>query len=284
MNARLLAGGLGAGLASGGLLWLARRRVEDMRMAEAMPGAERVMTVGGVGIYKVGNALVFECGATVNADGSPNAYGPPSRPGIDYLANAGGPGNWYGVVTDDGTKSGNPVVQGPSDPSPGRYVSATALSNPAYPRTNPRRYVDAEKVPFAALPPELAKLAPVGSLVKMERNGRSVWGLVADVGPRGKVGELSVAAAAALGIPSSPKSGGVSSGVRYTVYFDTADRSRASASAAELASAGAAHLRSLGAAAAVAVGGRYWWVEDLEACQGSALSALAGAREDEEKP
>jgi hypothetical protein len=33
---------------------------------------------------------------------------------LDFLANAGGPGNWFGVVTDTGEKNGRPVLQDPN--------------------------------------------------------------------------------------------------------------------------------------------------------------------------
>ena len=68
---------------------------------------------------------------------------------LDYLANAGGPGNWYGVVTD---KHGEPVIQGPSDPMPGAYVSATSYMHKGHARTDPRAYVDANAVVYIVLP------------------------------------------------------------------------------------------------------------------------------------
>jgi hypothetical protein len=43
--------------------------------------------------------------------GAPNAYHPEDK-GLDFLANAGKTGNWWGIVTEDGTPSGKPVVQG----------------------------------------------------------------------------------------------------------------------------------------------------------------------------
>ena len=46
-------------------------------------------------------------GIEVDADGAPDAYNP-SNTGIDYLANAGSPGDWWGISTDS---SGTPYVQ-----------------------------------------------------------------------------------------------------------------------------------------------------------------------------
>jgi Fungal chitosanase of glycosyl hydrolase group 75 len=80
-------------------------------------------------VYRTQNTVNCAKGKLgIDADGSPHAYHPNgSPPGLDYLANAGKPGNWYGIVTDNQKASGNPVVQGSSDPAPGFYISSTAL-------------------------------------------------------------------------------------------------------------------------------------------------------------
>ena len=79
-------------------------------------------TIGGVNVYTTApfEAVIFEGGMMVDADGSPQAYHPPpdERKGLDNLADAGEPGNWWGIVTDNGKGSGNPVVQGSNDPAP----------------------------------------------------------------------------------------------------------------------------------------------------------------------
>src|ERR1700751_313111 len=80
----------------------------------------------------------FTAAAQLDGDGAngqfgqPPCYAPESFPGktLDVLANAGRPGNWFGVVTDTGRVDGTPVVQGAQDPCPGAYVSATALHLP----------------------------------------------------------------------------------------------------------------------------------------------------------
>ena len=57
---------------------------------------------------------------TNDADGDPRAYHPKgSPPGLDYLANAGHPGNWWALATDNGKPNGRPIIQGPNDPAPG---------------------------------------------------------------------------------------------------------------------------------------------------------------------
>ena len=66
---------------------------------------------------------------------------------LDHLANAGEPGNWFGVVTDTGKKDGKPVKQKATDPAPGAYVSATSYRWPERARIDPLAYVDAASGP-----------------------------------------------------------------------------------------------------------------------------------------
>jgi hypothetical protein len=144
----------------------------------------------------------------IDADGSPHAYHPKgSPPGLDYLANAGKPGNWWGIATDD---NGKPYVQTAADPAPGFYVSTTALERQRFPKSNPHRYIDSESVPYFVLPskfPVKVKLGIKGIALNTQ-NGKSVKVTYADIGPVGKIGEGSMALADALGIPSNPKKGG----------------------------------------------------------------------------
>ena len=133
---------------------------------------------------------------------------------LDYLANAGGPGNWYGVITDTGANDGNPVVQGPNDPAPGAYVAATSYSWPQFASTDPQAYVDAASVPYIVLPSHWRALA-VGvvlgckATVTDTKTGKVLQAAgVLDFGPQNKLGEASIATANFFGIPSSPKDGG----------------------------------------------------------------------------
>ena len=91
---------------------------------------ESVVKVGPVEVWRVPGtaALIYESGLMIDADGAPDAYGPDGK-GRDAIANAGKPGNWWGVVTDTGKADGTPVVQGATDPKPGFYVSATSLQD-----------------------------------------------------------------------------------------------------------------------------------------------------------
>jgi hypothetical protein len=143
--------------------------------------------------------------------------------GLDYLANAGAPGNFYGIVTD---KSGTPIVQGPTDPAPGYYVSPTSLANPSLPETDPRRYVDSTTVNYVALPPMAMRAlgAKKGDFVLAVnwKTGAMAGAIFADVGGDSHdLGEGSIALAAALGIPGTPKGGGSEERVVYVVFAGT---------------------------------------------------------------
>ena len=187
---------------------------------------EPLLRVGAVEVFELpGGVLRFDSGLMIDADGAPNAYHPQGR-GLDALANAGKPGNWWGVVTDDGTPKGTPVVQSASDPFPGYFVSATSLEDLARATTDPRRYVDSAKVPYIVLPPALLKYARLGDFAVVEHlaSGRRSFAQVADTGPKDKLGEGSIALADALGVASSPRRGGTSSGLRYVIFVKSGNR------------------------------------------------------------
>jgi hypothetical protein len=160
-------------------------------------------------------AFFFTAGMAIDADGSPNAYNPEDT-GLDDLSNAGQPGHWDGIIADD---EGNPVVQGPDDPFPGYYISCTALSDRTKGRIDPTRYVDASKIPYIALPGELARDsgARLGDLavVVNTRNGKFSYAIFADIG---RLGEGSIALADNLGIWSDARNGGRWRGVLYLVF------------------------------------------------------------------
>lgn len=182
-----------------------------------------LLTIANVPVYNLDGALCYVAGMAVDADGAPRAYHPGGG-GLDALGNAGKPGNWWGLVTGDGTPQGEPVVQGAGDPAPGYYVSSTALCDPQYSSHDPRRYVDSSQVPYISAPPQLLHVgAHKGDAcyVYSRETGKCSPAVLADVGPRDKIGEGSIALAEALGIPSSPRSGGCSSGVVYLVFAGT---------------------------------------------------------------
>ncbi len=164
-------------------------------------------------------AILYRAKFAVDADGCPRAYGP-NDSGLDWTANAGYPGNWWGIVTDI---NGDPIIQGSGDPYPGMYVSTTSLVQSGYSNTNPLRYVDSENIPFIAMPSALQLLANIsmGDLVyaRNTTNGNTSFAYLADTGPSGKLGEGSIYLASALGLNSNPKTGGTSQPIIDYIVF-----------------------------------------------------------------
>lgn len=173
-------------------------------------------TIGGVKILQEGEALLFTAGMQVDADGDEKAYAPDGSglTGLDYLANAGSPGNWWGITTN---AAGQPFVQQPYHLAPGYYISSTALEDTRFPESNPQRFLDSSQIPFFVLPRDFSSGLPAG--LKPVRLGDLGFGfntqtgdnnclIYGDVGPKGQIGEASIAAAKTLGVNPDPKKGG----------------------------------------------------------------------------
>jgi glycosyl hydrolase group 75 (putative chitosanase) len=160
-------------------------------------------------------AFFFEDGMTIDADGAPNAYNPDNT-GLDDLANAGSPGHWGALAVD---ADGNPYIQGLDDPYPGYYVSTTSLSDRTKKRNDPRKYVDASKIPYIVLPRDVVVQtgAHLGdfAVVLNVRNGKTSNAIFADIGT---MGEGSVALADNLGLWSNAREGGTRRGIFYLVF------------------------------------------------------------------
>ena len=176
--------------------------------------------VAGVRIYSVSGSVpsfVFKAGFMINADGSPNCYGPDNS-GLDYTANAGSPDDWWGIATD---ANNNPLLQKIYDPSPGMYVSTTALINQAFPEASPYRYLDSECIPFFVLPGQHSNKAKTGdvALVYNTKTGDNCYAVYGDIGPSSKIGEGSIRLAEALSLDANPKSGGTESKIIVYVVF-----------------------------------------------------------------
>ena len=170
--------------------------------------------------YKLDDASVVFLGRLeIDADGSPRAYGPANK-GLDDTADAGSDGNWYALATDapQCAPSGKPLVQKDGDPSPGYYVSRTSMTSGESCR-DPRSYVDAETIPFVALPKAIATATCQGRLVAVNANGATKMAMQADDAPAFGYGEASIALAKDLGINSNPRSGGLDRrSVVYVVF------------------------------------------------------------------
>jgi hypothetical protein len=117
---------------------------------------EVLLYIGGAPVYVEEDESVSRVGEmTIDADGSPRAYGPEGccpEP-LDYLANAGYEGNWWGIVTDS---YGQPFVQKVGDllvwPYPGLYLSTTDYLVPNFGKYDARHYLDSEHVLFMVVP------------------------------------------------------------------------------------------------------------------------------------
>jgi hypothetical protein len=164
------------------------------------------------------NAWRFIAGMSIDADGAPHAYAlnGSGKIGLDNIANAGTPTRWWALACDG---TGKPFIQGPNDPAPGYAVSQTALRDMTKALKDPRGYVDASTVPYVVSPPELlAAGIRLGDLATVKYADKVAHAIIADIGPYAHYGEGSPALARLLGIPDSPRSGGVTSGVTYIFY------------------------------------------------------------------
>lgn len=115
------------------------------------------------------DALVYQAGLAIDADGAFRAYDRKDRLGLDIIQHADRPGNWWALATDTGKPSGRPVVQGSADPG-------------IPDERDPRRFVDAVSIPYVVLPPAGLKQANLGDFAAVlnVQNGRVAGALVAD--------------------------------------------------------------------------------------------------------
>jgi hypothetical protein len=189
---------------------------------------KHLSTVGRTHIWQLKNtpntaAFFFESGLSVDADGAPKAYGPRTVSGtLDFLDNAGVPGNWWGLVTD---KLGKPIQQNgevPHQPYKGFYISPTSLFNLGFAETDVRRYADATTIPYIALPLRYFRVTglKIGDLALLINgtNGRYTFAIFADAKKKPNLGEVSIYAATALGAPADPRYGSLHQGIIALVF------------------------------------------------------------------
>lgn len=166
---------------------------------------------------------VAEDGMAINGDGSPRCYAPlgSGLESLDYLANAGARGNWWGIVCDP---HGTPYIQGDGAPAfseqtKGFYVSTTTYERRQFPVNDCRRYLNSETESFIVVPSHFRRSVPgiaIGCRCIVTYKGLDAAAVVGDVGP--DFGEGSIALASRLNIPSNPKTGGVLSGVTFRIF------------------------------------------------------------------
>ena len=159
--------------------------------------------------------------AAVDADGSNGqngnlfAYRSDDK-GLDALANAGWPDRgWKNVLLDDG--QGTPMGD-----SNGNWYSQTTY---LWKNTSvDKRYVDSSAIAYVVVNPVVRKKAKgivIGCLARVTYKDKVIEAVVADVSGSNDIGELSIKSAELLGIPSSPRNGGVSHGVLFELWPGT---------------------------------------------------------------
>jgi hypothetical protein len=186
-----------------------------------------LMKIGGTPVYWDGKVIEYTGEMTVCSDGSPRCYGPEGchpEP-LDYLGNAGYPGNWWGVTTD---KYGNPYVQQEDNPKmhpyPSLYVSCTAYYHQAYPEYDCRRWVNAEEVLFSVIPSNVRsavgpKFLGCRATITDTKNKKTIECVCAEIGPSNHLGEASMLVCSKFGLKADPKNGGSSDHKRFLYRF-----------------------------------------------------------------
>ncbi len=200
-------------------------------------------------IYKTAEGnYEFTCGTAICVDGAPDAYGPKDS-GSDLTSSAGhNKGDvrkykkdsngkflivdgekvpelfyedtaWWGVVTG---QDGKPLVK-----PDGYYISTTAYVYSGFPDDVQERYVNANIVSYSVLSEVSRKALGLvkGDLVyvKNNKNGLGKWTAYLETrNADDRIGEISSAAANAIGVNSNPRSGGQEGGITFTFYPNTA--------------------------------------------------------------
>lgn len=157
--------------------------------------------------------------ADIDADGANGQNGGPAAykvddSGTELLANGGMKIVQGKVVCAKSWARDIVILDTDNEPKvfPGGIIASTTwYGHPGKLRSDPTAYVDAETVPYIVVPPVIIQKTEGivrGCKARVTWKGRSVECVVADKGPANKIGELSIAAARAVGLPSSPRSGG----------------------------------------------------------------------------
>jgi len=111
--------------------------------------------------------------------------------------------------------------------------------------------LDASTLPFVVVPlpsngfDYKAAGLKLGSVVGVIYQNKIMYGIIGDLGPTGVIGEASYAMAKKLGIPASPISGGVDSGVTYVAFTGTSAIVTKKEDAAQAAQIGASRASAI---------------------------------------
>lgn len=209
-----------------------------MSHAARLKAFKLLTTIGGTYVWQLKDApgtaaFFFESGLELDVDGAPKAYGPTSLQGtLDRLGNAGRPGQWWGVVTDG---RGQPVVQdgaAPRQPYAGFYIAQTSLVNYEFGERDVRRFADATRIPYVALPPSYFRGTGLNigdfALLINGVNGKYTFAVFADVKNTPTLGEVSICAAIALGDRGDPRRGSTTSRGIISLVFPNSGIGQAS--------------------------------------------------------
>lgn len=176
----------------------------------------------------------FYADADIDADGANGQHGArvaymADNSGSEHLAN-GGMQRVNGKVICAHDWARSIVILGadnePKEFPGGIIASKTWYRYPGINPNDPAAYVDSQTIPYIVVPPIIIKGVSgivCGCKARATVGGKSIDCVVADRGPAKKIGELSIAAADALGIPSSPRNGGrEKADILYELWPDVA--------------------------------------------------------------
>ena len=185
------------------------------------------------------NGMVeFLADADIDADGANGQSGKRAAymvadKGSEALANGGmgfvdgkviGVKSWFKDIVILGPDGQPKVFPGGIIGSRTSYVRHIPGTDKPMPADDPAAYIDSEMIPYMVVPPiiiQKTRGAVMGCrcLATNIKTGKTSEGIVADIGPRNKVGEVSIQMARELGIPESPRWGGaVSPIIKYQLW------------------------------------------------------------------
>lgn len=209
---------------------------------ETVVGSVKIRERGSIPVHTVAGAGLFVSHMHVNADGAPDAYTPDGT-GLSYTCDGvvafehgrcvfPGQSGWerrcieayrtwkasgyhgdhvcaFGFQVVGGRRvgstivGGRPTIQGPTNPSPGNFVSETSLNIPGHSRDSQRRYINSREIPFIVLSRKVRRMigASLGDVAVVHRpkTGKTVYAVFADTGPSWGLGEGSIALHNAVG-------------------------------------------------------------------------------------
>lgn len=173
--------------------------------------------------------LKWTSGGTVDADGSPRAYGPatsdkPRGSGLDYNSSAGYPhGGWRNVLVEDPHTKDALIQDGktPAQPNKGMFMSMTTYRRkaivPIIGAADARLWLDSENVCYGVVPGALLEMIDpvfIGCLMRVHVEDSDILPIdlvCGDVSDNTHLGEYSMKIFKGLGLNDSPISGGTES-------------------------------------------------------------------------